>query len=101
MLRNEKGGKKEEQVGTAFVKNDQVFCVLCPVLQIVSVGPQVLNQRGYVEVLMVKNPPANAGDIQDTHSVPGLGISLEEGISTPVFLAGDSAWTESLVGCGP
>lgn len=35
MLRNEKGGKKE-QVGTAFVKNDQVFCVLCPVLQIVS-----------------------------------------------------------------
>ena len=52
-------------------------------------------------VLMVKNPPANAGDIQDTHSVPGLGISLEEGISTPVFLAGDSAWTESLVGCGP
>lgn len=50
MLRNEKGGKKEEQVGTAFVKNDQVFCVLCPVLQIVSMWPQVLNQRGYVEL---------------------------------------------------
>ena len=26
---------------------------------------------------------------------------LEEGISTPVFLPGESAWTESLVGCGP
>ena len=25
--------------------------------------------------LVVKNPPANAGDIQDTHSIPGLGRS--------------------------
>ena len=28
---------------------------------------------------VVKNPPANAGDIRDTGSVPGLGRSPEEG----------------------
>ena len=31
---------------------------------------------------MVKNPPANAGDIRDTGSVPRLGRSLEEGMAT-------------------
>ena len=28
-------------------------------------------------VLAVKNPPANAGDIRDVRSIPGLGIYLE------------------------
>ena len=31
---------------------------------------------------MVKNPPANAGDLRDTGSVPGSGRSLEEGVAT-------------------
>ena len=31
---------------------------------------------------MVKNPPANAGDIRDLNSIPGLGRSLEEGMAT-------------------
>ena len=30
-------------------------------------------------VLKVKNPPANAGDIRDVGSIPGLGRSPEEG----------------------
>ena len=30
----------------------------------------------------VKNPPANAGDIRDMGSIPGLGRSLEEGVAT-------------------
>ena len=33
-------------------------------------------------VLVVKNPTANAGDIRDTGSVPGLGRSLKEGMAT-------------------
>ena len=33
-------------------------------------------------VLVVKNPPANAGDVRDAGSIPGLGRSLEEGMST-------------------
>ena len=33
-------------------------------------------------VLMVKNPPANAGDIRATGSIPGSGRSLEEGVAT-------------------
>ena len=32
--------------------------------------------------LVVKNPPANAGDIRDVGSIPGLGRSLEEGMAT-------------------
>ena len=33
---------------------------------------------------MVKNPPANAGDIKDTGSIPGLGKSPEEGHGNPL-----------------
>ena len=34
-------------------------------------------------VLVVKNPPAKAGDIRDTGSIPRLGRSLEEWMATP------------------
>ena len=41
--------------------------------------------------LVVKNPPANAGDVRDLGSVSGSGSSLEEGTATtPVFLPGES-----------
>ena len=30
-------------------------------------------------VLVVKNPPANAGDLKDTGLIPGLGSSLRVG----------------------
>ena len=33
---------------------------------------------------MVKNPPANAGDIRDAGSIPGLGRSLGVGNGTPL-----------------
>ena len=33
---------------------------------------------------VVKNPPANAGDIRDVGSMPGLGRSSEEGNSNPL-----------------
>ena len=34
-------------------------------------------------VLVVKNPSANAGDVRDTGSIPGLGRSSGEGNSNP------------------
>ena len=34
--------------------------------------------------LMVKNPPANAGDIRDTGSIPGLGRSPRGGNGNPL-----------------
>ena len=34
--------------------------------------------------LVVKNPPANAGDIRDLGSVPGLGRSLGGGHGNPL-----------------
>ena len=33
---------------------------------------------------MVKNPPANAGDIRDMGSIPGLGRSPREGHGNPL-----------------
>ena len=33
-------------------------------------------------VLVVKNPPANAGDVRDVGLIPGLGRPLEEGMAT-------------------
>ena len=53
-------------------------------------------------VLVVKNLPANAGDVRDVGSIPGLGRSLEEKrTTTPVFLPGEFHGQRSLVGCSP
>ena len=52
-------------------------------------------------MLVLKNPPANAGDIKDASSIPGLGRSPEEGHGTPVFLPGEPHGQRSLVGYSP
>ena len=36
------------------------------------------------EALVVKNPPANAGDVRDASSIPGLGRSPGEGHGNPL-----------------
>ena len=44
---------------------------------------------------MVKNLPANSGDIRDTSSVPGLGRSPGEGNSNPLqYSCLENPWTE-------
>ena len=44
---------------------------------------------------MVKNTPANAGDIRDAGSIPGLGRSSGEGMGTrSSILAWRIPWTE-------
>ena len=46
-------------------------------------------------VLVVKNPPANAGSIQDMGSTPRLGEPLEKGMAThSSILAWRIPWTE-------
>ena len=47
-------------------------------------------------VLVVKNLPANARDVRDAGSIPGLGRTPGGGAwrPTPVFLPGESPWTE-------
>ena len=54
---------------------------------------------------MVKNPPANVGDIRDprVHSIPGLERFPQKRAwqPTPVFLPGASHGQRSLVGHGP
>ena len=48
---------------------------------------------------MVKNSPANAGDIRDAGSIPGLGRS--SGGGRGIFLPGESHEQKSLAGCSP
>ena len=44
---------------------------------------------------MVKNLPARAGDVRAKGSIPRSEDRLEEGMAaTPVFLPGESPWTE-------
>ena len=44
---------------------------------------------------MVKNPSANAGDIRDVGSIPGLEDPLDEGMAThSSILAWRTPWTE-------
>ena len=47
---------------------------------------------------MLKNPPANAGDIRDVSLIPGSEISPRGG---HVFLPGESHGQKSLVGYSP
>ena len=57
---------------------------------------------GTLVALVVKNPPANAGDVRDTGSIPGFGRSPAEGNGNPsVFLPGESHRQRSLAGFGP
>ena len=52
--------------------------------------------------LVVKNPPANAGDIRDRGLIPGLERSPGEGWqTTPVFLPRESHGQRSLAGYSP
>ena len=44
----------------------------------------------YVVALMVKNMPANAGDVRDVGSIPRLGRCPGGGCSNPLFLPGES-----------
>ena len=43
---------------------------------------------------MVKNPPANARDVRDTGSIPGLGRLLEDMAIHSNILAWRISWTE-------
>ena len=48
-------------------------------------------------VLVVKNPPAKAGDIRDTGLIPDQEYSLEKGMATHSnILAQNIPWTEDL-----
>ena len=49
--------------------------------------------------LVVKNPPANAGDAKDASSMPGLGRSPEKEMGTcSSILAWEIPWTEETGG---
>ena len=50
---------------------------------------------GFPGGVVVKNLPVNAGDLRDMDSIPGSGISLEEGMATQFsILAWRIPWTE-------
>ena len=51
--------------------------------------------------LVVKNLPANEGDLRDMGSIPGWGRSSGGGNGTPVFLPRESQGQRSLEGCSP
>ena len=48
--------------------------------------------------LVVKNPPANAGDPRDVCLIPGLGRSPGKGNGNHSILAWEIPWTEGLGG---
>ena len=62
---------------------------LCPTLcsSFDSIPPpffQVQNKMGFPGSTIVKNPPANAGDVSDAVSIPGLERSPGEGNGNPL-----------------
>ena len=51
--------------------------------------------------LVVKNLPANVGDLRDAGSIPGSGRSPRERNGNPIFLPGKSHGQRSLAGYSP
>ena len=51
---------------------------------LISVQKALENIRASQVSLVVKNPPANAGDIRDMGSIPGLGRSCGGGHGNPL-----------------
>ena len=53
--------------------------------------------------MIIKNPPANAGDIRDVGSIPGSGRSpwRRAWPPTPIFLPGESDGQKGLAGDSP
>ena len=45
--------------------------------------------ESFQEVLVIRNPPANAGDARDYGSVPRWGRSSGEGNGTPLTMASE------------
>ena len=46
-------------------------------------------------VLVLKNPPTDAGDVRDTSSIPGSGRSPEGGSGNPLqYYCLENPWTE-------
>ena len=63
--------------------------------QIIPDGRKRLRYENTQVTLVVKNPPANAGDLRDTGSIPGSGRSWRRAWQpTAVFLPGESPQTE-------
>ena len=54
-----------------------------------------LENMAFQVVLVVKNPPANAGEVRDAGSIPGQEDPLEKGVAThSSILAWRIPWTE-------
>ena len=64
----------------------------------IAIQKHVHNTNTYTHsqvMLVVKNPPANAGDIRDTGSIPGLGRPPGEGHGDLLqYFAWRIPWTE-------
>ena len=76
-----------------FVMPQISFVILFPVLE---------NIMASQVALVVKNPPANGGDLRDTGSIPGSGRSPGEGNGNPLgILAWRIPWTEEPRGLQP
>ena len=62
-----------------------------------------MSMRAFQEALVVKNPPANAGDVRDVGFDPWVRKIpwRREQLSTPVFLPGESHGHRILVDYGP
>ena len=59
----------------------------------------ILYREASQAVLVVKNPPARAGDKRDTGAIPGSGRSPEEGMATySSIVTWRIPWTEECVG---
>ena len=92
--------------GTAGILNRTSLCWTGPLCWGSLAPPLVEHQGGFPSRSVVKNPPAIAGDMRDTDSIPGSGRSPGEGSGNSFqYFCWEIPWTEepgelhSLWGC--
>ena len=68
---------------TDVIKGQRILFALVYYWRLVKLAALHLGGASQV-VLVAKNPPANAGDIRDSGSIPGFGRSPREGHGNPL-----------------
>ena len=86
-------------VGSRPLKRQQFNCFCVPF----SLSLPIPFAKASQVALVIKNPPANVGDIKYVGSIPKLGRSPGEGNGNPLqyFLPGESHEQQNLVAYGP
>ena len=93
LIQSVEGLNRTKRIASPARGNSPANCWWIITAPLAVLGLQPLSPADFSQmVLVVKNPPANSGDVRDTVAIPGSGRSIRGGDGNP--LAWGIPWTE-------